>query len=232
MDFLTDFFGSIWQSFYQNVIYEQRWLSLLRGLGVTLEISLFSILFSTIIGTVMAFLKMSKIKVLRGIAVTYINIIRGTPVVTQLLLIYFGIFGSVDVSKIVVAVFAFSINSGAYVAEIIRAGINAVDIGQMEAGRSLGLNKVQTMAKIILPQAVKKILPTYTNEFIVLIKETAIVGYIAIEDLTKVGDIIRSRTFDAFMPYIIVALMYFAVTYLLTKLFNALERRLAKSDRG
>lgn len=228
MDFLT----SIWESFYQNVIFEQRWLSLLRGLGVTIEISLVSIFFSTIIGTIMAFLKMSKIKVLRGIAVTYINIIRGTPVVTQLLLIYFGIFGSVDVSKIVVAIFAFSINSGAYVAEIIRAGINAVDIGQMEAGRSLGLNKVQTMAKIILPQAVKKILPTYANEFIVLIKETAIVGYIAIEDLTKVGDIIRSRTFDAFMPYIIVALMYFCVTYLLTKLFTALERRLAKSDRG
>ncbi len=227
-----EFFESIWQSFYQNVIYEGRWLSLLKGMGVTLEISLFSIFFSTIIGTVMAFLKMSKFKVLRAIAVTYINIIRGTPVVTQLLLIYFGIFGSVDVSKIVVAIFAFSINSGAYVAEIIRAGINAVDVGQMEAGRSLGLNKFQTMTKIILPQAIKKILPTYANEFIVLIKETAIVGYIAIEDLTKVGDIIRSRTFDAFMPYIIVALMYFAVTYMLTKLFSAVERKLAQSDRG
>ncbi len=227
-----EFFESIWQSFYQNVIYEGRWLSLLKGMGVTLEISLFSIFFSTIIGTVMAFLKMSKFKVLRAIAVTYINIIRGTPVVTQLLLIYFGIFGSVDVSKIVVAIFAFSINSGAYVAEIIRAGINAVDVGQMEAGRSLGLNKFQTMVKIILPQAIKKILPTYANEFIVLIKETAIVGYIAIEDLTKVGDIIRSRTFDAFMPYIIVALMYFVVTYMLTKLFSAVERKLAQSDRG
>ncbi len=227
-----EFFESIWQSFYQNVIYEGRWLSLLKGMGVTLEISLFSIFFSTIIGTVMAFLKMSKFKALRAIAVTYINIIRGTPVVTQLLLIYFGIFGSVDVSKIVVAIFAFSINSGAYVAEIIRAGINAVDVGQMEAGRSLGLNKFQTMVKIILPQAIKKILPTYANEFIVLIKETAIVGYIAIEDLTKVGDIIRSRTFDAFMPYIIVALMYFVVTYMLTKLFSAVERKLAQSDRG
>lgn len=227
-----EFFESIWNSFYQNVIYEQRWLYLLKGLGVTLEISLFSIFFSTIIGTIMAFLKMSKFKALRAIAVTYINIIRGTPVVTQLLLIYFGIFGSVDVSKTIVAIFAFTINSGAYVAEIIRAGINAVDIGQMEAGRSLGMSKFQTMVKIILPQAIKKILPTYANEFIVLIKETAIVGYIAIEDLTKVGDIIRSRTFDAFMPYIIVALMYFAVTYLLTKLFGALERKLAQSDRG
>ncbi len=227
-----EFFETIWQSFYQNVIYEGRWLSLLKGMGVTLQISLFSIFFSTIIGTVMAFLKMSRFKALRAIAVTYINIIRGTPVVTQLLLIYFGIFGSVDVSKIVVAIFAFSINSGAYVAEIIRAGINAVDVGQMEAGRSLGLNKFQTMIKIILPQAIKKILPTYANEFIVLIKETAIVGYIAIEDLTKVGDIIRSRTFDAFMPYIIVALMYFCVTYLLTKLFAAVERKLAQSDRG
>ncbi len=227
-----EFFGSIWDSFYQNVIYEQRWLFLLKGLGTTLLISLVSIMFSTIIGTFMAFMKMSKYKVLRAIAVTYINIIRGTPVVTQLLLIYFGVFGSVDVSKIVVAIFAFSINSGAYVAEIIRAGINAVDPGQMEAGRSLGLNKIQTMAKIILPQAIKKILPTYTSEFIVLIKETAVVGYIAIEDLTKVGDVIRSNTFDAFMPYIIVALMYFVVTYALTKLFGALERRLAKSDRG
>lgn len=227
-----EFIESIWASFYQNVIYEDRWLQLLKGMGVTLEISLIAILFSTVIGMVMAFLKMSRFKLLRGIAVTYINIIRGTPVVTQLLLIYFGIFGSVDISKIAVAIFAFSINSGAYVAEIIRAGINAVDAGQMEAGRSLGLNRMQTMAKIILPQAIKKILPTYTNEFIVLIKETAIVGYIAIEDLTKVGDIIRSRTFDAFMPYIIVALMYFCVTFILTKLFSLLERRLAKSDRG
>ncbi len=227
-----EFFESVWASFYQNVIYEGRWLQLLKGMGVTLEISLISIMFSTVIGTVMAFFKMSRIWLLRAIATTYINIIRGTPVVTQLLLIYFGIFGSVDISKIAVAIFAFSINSGAYVAEIIRAGINAVDAGQMEAGRSLGLNKMQTMAKIILPQAIKKILPTYTNEFIVLIKETAIVGYIAIEDLTKVGDIIRSRTFDAFMPYIIVALMYFCVTYVLTKVFGALERRLAKSDRG
>lgn len=225
-------FESIWNSFYQNVIYQDRWLNLLMGLGTTMEISLISILISTIIGTVMAFMKMSKVKILRGIAVSYINIIRGTPVVTQLLLIYFGIFGSVDVSKVFVAIFAFSINSGAYVAEIIRAGINAVDKGQTEAGRSLGLNKFQTMVRIILPQAIKKILPTYTSEFIVLIKETAIVGYIAIEDLTKVGDIIRSRTFDAFMPYIIVALMYFGVTYVLTKLFGRLEKRLAQSDRG
>lgn len=215
-----------------NLLTDNRLLFLLKGLGVTLQIALCAIIIGTIIGTVLALLKISNNKPLKWLACTYINIIRGTPLVTQLLLIYFGIFATVDVSKITVAIIAFSLNSGAYVAEIIRAGINAVDVGQMEAGRSLGLNKIQTMIKIILPQAVKKILPTYTSEFIVLIKETAIVGYIAIEDLTKVSDIIRSRTFDAFMPYIVSALLYLAITSILAKAFGLLERRLAQSDRG
>lgn len=134
-----------------------------------------------------------------------------------------------NIDKTLVAVIAFGLNSGAYVAEIIRAGIQAVDKGQMEAGRSLGLSKNQTMTHIILPQAVKNILPAYVNEFVVLIKETAIVGYIAVEDLTKAGDIIRSRTFDAFVPLITVALIYLVMTMLLTKLFQYVERRM-KND--
>lgn len=150
--------------------------------------------------------------------------------VTQLLIIYFVIFGSVDIDKTVVAIIAFGLNSGAYVAEIIRAGIQAVDKGQMEAGRSLGLSKGQTMVSIILPQAVKNILPAYVNEFVVLIKETAIVGYIALEDLTKAGDNIRARTFEAFVPLITVALIYLLLTTLLTKLFNYVERRLRAND--
>lgn len=227
-----DFFQSVWESIYSTIVVDNRWLYLLKGLGITLQIALCSIIIGTFIGIILAFCKLSKNKPLKWFAVSYISIIRGTPLVTQLLLIYFGIFASVDISKMAVAIIAFSLNSGAYVAEIIRAGINAVDDGQMEAGRSLGLNKLQTMTRIIMPQAVKKILPTYTSEFIVLIKETAIVGYIAIEDLTKVSDIIRSRTFDAFGPFIISALMYFAVTSLLAKLFGILERRLAQSDRG
>ncbi len=229
---MGDFFTGLWNSIQLNLFTDNRWLYLLKGLYVTLQIALCSIVIGTIFGTLLAFMKLSKNKALKFISSAYINIIRGTPLVTQLLLIYFGVFASVDISKIAVAIIAFSLNSGAYVAEIIRAGINAVDIGQTEAGRSLGLNSMQTMVRIILPQAVKKILPTYTSEFIVLIKETAIVGYIAIEDLTKVSDIIRSRTFEAFLPFIISALMYFAITSILAKLFGRLERRLALSDRG
>lgn len=157
--------------------------------------------------------------------------IRGTPAVVQLLITYFVIFGSVNVSKVLVAVLAFGVNSGAYVAEICRAGIMSIDIGQMEAGRSIGFSYTQTMWYIILPQAFKNVLPALGNEFIVLLKETSISGYIALQDLTKGGDIIRSRTYDAFMPLIGVACVYLALVLGFTKLVSLLERRLNQSER-
>ena len=167
---------------------------------------------------------------MNAICKLYLTVIRGTPVVVQLLIIYFVIFGSMDISKVIVAVMAFGLNSGAYVAEIFRSGIMSVDSGQFEAGRSLGFNYAQTMMYIIMPQAFKNVLPALGNEFIVLLKETSVSGYIALQDLTKGGDIIRSRTYDAFMPLIAVALIYLAMVLIFTKLVNILERRLRSSD--
>ena len=172
-----------------------------------------------------------KLKILNAICKVYLTVIRGTPVVVQLMIIYFIIFGSVDISKVLVAIIAFGINSGAYVAEIFRSGIMSIDNGQFEAGRSLGFNYAQTMMYIIMPQAFKNVLPTLCNEFISLLKETSVSGYIALQDLTKGGDIIRSRTYDAFMPLIAVALIYLAMVMIFTKLVSLLERRLRKSDR-
>ncbi len=169
--------------------------------------------------------------ILNALAKIYLTVIRGTPVVVQLLIIYFVIFGTVDIDKVLVAVIAFGINSAAYVAEIFRGGIMSIDIGQTEAGRSLGFGYWQTMWYIILPQAFKTVLPTLCNEFIVLLKETSVSGYIALQDLTKGGDIIRSRTYDAFMPLIAVALIYLLMVMIFTKLVEVLERRLAQSER-
>ena len=157
--------------------------------------------------------------------------IRGTPVVVQLMIIYFVVFGSVRISKVLVAVLAFGINSGAYVAEIFRSGIMSVDSGQLEAGRSLGFNYWQTMWYIIMPQAFKNVLPALCNEFISLLKETSVAGYIALQDLTKGGDIIRSRTYSAFMPLFAVALIYLTIVMIFTKLIQILERRLRQSGR-
>ena len=172
-----------------------------------------------------------KFKVLNFIAQIYLTVIRGTPVVVQLMIIYYIIFASVDINKVIVAVLAFGINSGAYVAEICRAGIMSIDIGQLEAGRSIGFSYAQTMWYIILPQAFKNILPALGNEFIVLLKETSVSGYIALQDLTKGGDIIRSRTYDAFFPLIAVALIYLVMVMIFTKLVSMLERRLKQSER-
>jgi arginine/lysine/histidine transport system permease protein len=169
--------------------------------------------------------------VANGICHVYLTIIRGVPVVVQLMIIYFIIFASPDVSKIFCAVVAFSLNSGAYVAEIVRGGLNSVDKGQFEAGRSLGFGYIATMWYIILPQAFKNILPALGNEAIMLLKDTSISGYVAIQDLTKGGDIIRSRTYDAFMPLIAVALIYLILVTILTLLLRRLERRLQSSER-
>ena len=218
--------STLQDKFYNNFIADERWRYIAEGLGVTLQVTFFAV----IIGIVLGFLVAILLGIVNGICKVYLTVIRGTPVVVQLLIIYFVIFGSSDVSKVLVAVMAFGLNSGAYVAEIFRSGIMSVDNGQFEAGRSLGFNYVQTMMYIIMPQAFKNVLPALGNEFIVLLKETSVSGYIALQDLTKGGDIIRSRTYDAFMPLIAVALIYLAMVLVFTKLVNMLERRLRSSD--
>lgn len=221
--------------FITNFISEDRWKYIWNGLGVTLQVTFFAVLMGIVLGLLIAIVrsthdKTGKLKVLNAICQLYLTIIRGTPVVVQLLIIYFVIFGSVDISKVVVAVLAFGINSAAYVAEIFRSGIMSIDKGQFEAGRSLGFNYAQTMIYIIMPQAFKNVLPALGNEFIVLLKETSVSGYIALQDLTKGGDIIRSRTYNAFMPLLAVAAIYLILVMIFTKLVNALERRLRNSD--
>ena len=222
---------TIWDRIYQNLIYQDRWQSILDGLGVTLIISLLAIVFSTIFGLVLCLGKLSKWKIFRWSAMAYITIIRGTPMVLQLLIIYYGVFARATVPPVLIASIAFGLNSSAYVAEIMRGGILAVDAGQAEAARSLGLNKTQAMIRVVMPQAIKNFLPTYVSEFIVLIKETAIVGYIALSDLTKVADLIKGRTYDPWIPMIAAAILYLIVTGILTRLFSVLERRLRQSDK-
>ena len=184
------------ERFYDNFIQDDRWNYIWEGLTVTLRVTLFAVILGIVIGFLIAIIrstydKTGKMKILNFICSVYLTVIRGTPVVVQLLIIYFVIFGSVDINKIVVAIMAFGINSGAYVAEIFRSGIMSIDNGQFEAGRSLGFNYTQTMRYIIMPQAFKNVLPALGNEFIVLLKETSVSGYIALQDLTKGGDIIQ-----------------------------------------
>ena len=222
-------------TFILNFIDDNRWRYIADGLKVTLIVTVFAVLIGVLLGFLIAIVrtthdKTGKLKILNAICKVYLTVIRGTPVVVQLMIIYFIIFGSVAISKVLVAIVAFGINSGAYVAEIFRSGIMSIDNGQFEAGRSLGFNYAQTMMYIIMPQAFKNVLPTLCNEFISLLKETSVSGYIALQDLTKGGDIIRSRTYDAFMPLIAVALIYLAMVMIFTKLVSLLERRLRNSD--
>ena len=221
--------------FALNFIEDDRWMYILDGLKVTLTVTFFALIIGVIMGFTLAIIrstydKTGKLKILNMISKVYITLIRGTPVVVQLLIIYFVIFGSVKISKEIVAILAFGINSSAYVAEIFRSGIMSIDKGQFEAGRSLGFNYAKTMIYIIMPQAFKNILPALGNEFIVLLKETSVAGYIALQDLTKAGDIIRSRTFDAFMPLIAVAIIYLVMVMIFTKLVNMMERRLRNNE--
>ncbi|MBO4346427.1 MAG: amino acid ABC transporter permease [Lachnospiraceae bacterium] len=232
MDFLIKFS----EDFKQNFLEADRWKYIINGLGVTLRVTLFAVLIGIAIGFVVAIIratyeKTGKLKIFNFLANIYLTVIRGTPVVVQLLIIYFVIFGSVRIDKIFVAVIAFGINSGAYVAEIVRGGIMSIDPGQMEAGRSLGFNYIQTMWHIIIPQAFKNVLPALGNEFIVLLKETSVAGYIALEDLTKGGDIIRSQTYSPFLPLLSVAGIYLSIVMLLSFLLKQLERRLRNSER-
>jgi len=233
---ICNYFIGLGDSLYLNFVKDDRYLYLTRGLAVTLEITFFALLIGVVLGFILAIIrstcdKTGKLKILNMIAKLYITIIRGTPVVLQLLILYFVIFASVNINKVVVAAIAFGLNSGAYVAEIVRSGIMAVDEGQFEAGRSLGFNYFQTMCYIVLPQAIKNILPALGNEFIVLLKETSVSGYIAIQDLTKGGDIIRSQTFEPFLPLIAVAIIYLVMVIIFQKLVNLLERRLRKNER-
>lgn len=220
---------------YQNLIEENRWKYILNGLGVTLQITLFSVILGIVLGFLIAIIrstheKTHKLKIPNGICQLYLTVIRGTPVLVQLLIMYYIIFSSVT-NKVLVAVLAFGINSGAYVAEIIRGGILSIDSGQFEAGRSLGFNYVQTMIYIILPQVFKNVLPALANEFIVLLKETSVCGYIALQDLTKGGDIIRSQTYSAYVPLLTVAAIYLIMVMIFTYLVKLLERRLRSSER-
>lgn len=220
------------QKIYEVLFLDGRWKLILHGLYTTIIIAICAIIIGTILGIILALFKISKNKPLRIIATFYIIVIRGIPLATQLMLFAFVILPSLQVNKVIIAIIAFGLNSAAYVAEIIRAGIQGIDIGQMEAGRSLGLNKTQTMVSIIFPQAIKAVLPTYTNEFVVLIKETSVVGFIAVTDLTRASDMIRNATYNAWIPLIFAALIYLALTLSLSTLFTKLERRLARSDRN
>ena len=210
---MAEFFRDLADRFYLNFIAEDRWHYITDGLLTTIKVTSASLLVGVLLGFIVAIIrsthdKTGKMKIGNFICRVYLTVIRGTPVVVQLLIIYFVIFGSVAIDKALVAIIAFGINSGAYVAEIVRGGIMSVDKGQFEAGRSLGFNYAQTMIYIVIPQAFKNVFPALCNEFIVLLKETSVSGYIAMQDLTKGGDIIRSRTYDAFMPIISVALIY------------------------
>ena len=207
----------------------ERWHYLWNGLGVTLEVALTAIALGLVIGFFIAIIRSShdkygRFSVLNALAKVYLTIIRGTPMVVQLLICYFIIMKSLD--KVAVAILAFGINSGAYQAEILRAGIMSIDPGQMEAGRALGLGYWRTMLKIILPQAIRNVLPALGNEFIVLMKDTSIVGYIALCDLAKGGDIIRSQTYSVYTPYLTVAAIYLILVMTFTWLLGKLERHL------
>ena len=221
--------------FSQNFLEANRWRLLADGLVTTVEITIGAVLVGLVIGFLVAVVrtthdKTGRWRFLNFLAKVFLTVIRGTPTVVQILIIYFVIFASVNVPKLLVAILAFGINSGAYTAEIIRAGLMSIDKGQYEAGSSLGLNYSQTMTRVIVPQAFKTILPALGNELIVLLKETSISGYIAMQDLTKGGDIIRSQTYDAFMPLMAVAAIYLACVCGLSWCVTKMERRLKRNE--
>ncbi|MDD3394060.1 MAG: amino acid ABC transporter permease [Clostridia bacterium] len=242
---MAEWLESMQAQFELNFITDNRWRYIVDGLAVTLKVTLFAVILGIAIGVLIAMIRSTydknkkemrpgfgkfALSVLNGICQVYLTVIRGTPVVVQLMIMYYIIFASSN-NKVLVAVLAFGINSGAYVAEIVRSGIMSVDGGQFEAGRSLGFNYFQTMRYIIVPQAFKNVLPALANEFIVLLKETSVAGYVALQDLTKAGDIIRSRTFSPFLPLIGIALIYLVMVMFFTWLVGKLERRLRNSER-
>lgn len=242
---MAEFFSSLKADFIKCFITRNRWEFITEGLSATLKITLLSCIMGIVIGLIVAIIRSTYDKnykqMRRGFGKfflgaanffcnIYLTVIRGTPVVVQLMIMYYIIFASSS-NGILIAVSAFGINSGAYVAEIFRSGIMSVDNGQFEAGRSLGFGYISTMLYIVFPQAFKSVLPALANEFIVLLKETSVAGYVAIRDLTKGGDIIRGATYETFMPLLAVAGIYLVLVMFFTRLVNILERRLRKSER-
>ena len=226
--------NSWFEKLYDTFIVDNNYKLLLEGFGNTILITLSALLIGVVIGSIIAIAKYyaegnKKLQFISWICDIYTTVIRGIPVTVLLMIFYFIIIIS-DTEGITTAIIAFGINSGAYVAEIIRGGIMSIDKGQTEAGRSLGLSKAQTMIYIVIPQAIKNVLPPIGNEFIVLLKETAIVGYVSLTDLTRAANQITSRTYEAFMPLIGAAVIYFTIIKILTVLLEKLERRLRKSD--
>lgn len=236
-------FDDVKADFILNFIEKDRWKLFLTGFKNTILITVFALILGVVIGVIVATIRSSYDKnkdtmrglgkavmaVLNFFCKVYLTVLRGTPVVVQLLIMYLIIMVNVR-EALYVAIVTFGINSGAYVAEIIRGGIESIDQGQMEAGRSLGFSYVKTMIYIIIPQAFKNVLPSLLNEFIALLKETSVAGYVGIRDLTKAGDLVRGQTFSAFMPLILVAIVYLCMVMLLSWLLGKLERRLRKSD--
>ena len=222
------FFSKIKKSFYDNIIFEKRYKLIIDGFKETIIISLFSILLGTLIGAFICFLRMGKSRFRKGFAKCYISIMRGTPLLVFLMIMYYVIFASTSINATIVAIIAFAMNFGAYVSEMFRSGIDGIDKGQSEAGIAMGFTKIQTFIYIVAPQAIKRVVPVYKGEVISLIKSTSIVGYIAIQDLTKASDIIRSRTFDAFFPLIFIALIYFILAWALGLLLEYLNRKLSR----
>ena len=230
MEFLNKWFNQLHSTF----IVDDRYMMLVEGLANTLVITLGALLIGIVIGSLIAIIKYcgegSKyMKPLCWLCDVYTTVIRGVPVVVVLLIFYFIILKASD--GVTVAIVTFGINSGAYIAELMRAGINAVDPGQMEAGRSLGMSRLQATYKVIMPQAMKNILPAIGNEMIALLKETAVAGYVAVQDLTRAGNLIRNNTYDAVNPLMVVALTYLGLIICMTAMLNKFERRLQKSDK-
>jgi polar amino acid transport system substrate-binding protein len=223
------FFEGVKNSFVSNIILENRYMLIIEGLKTTVTISFFSILLGTLLGALICWMKMSRKKWLSGFADIYISVMRGTPVLVLLMLMFYVFLAKVNINGVYVAVITFALNFAAYVSEMFRTAIQSVDRGQTEAGIALGFSPVQTFVNIIMPQAVQKVLPVYKGEMISLIKTTSIVGYIAVEDLTKVSDIIRSRTFDAFFPLLMVAIMYFILSWIFGKALDLLINKKARS---
>lgn len=236
-----DFFNNFSNQFYLTFIKDNRYKVFLEGFGNTLLISICAIIIGVIIGILIAIYRVSYAQsnkknpfksIINAILTSYVAIIRGTPIVLQILIMYYIVLVSFKDYAVIIAIIAFGLNSSAYVSEIFRGGILAVDKGQMEAGRSLGLSKSQTMKNIIIPQAIKNCLPALGNEFIAILKETSIVGYIPVTDLTKASNLITGVTYNAFFPLISVAIIYFILVAGLSQLFKRMERKLAQSDRS
>lgn len=225
-----DWLNNLIQDFYTCFIEDDRYMLIVDGISVTIKVALLAGVLGLALGFIIAVCNLSKSKILNFIGSVYTDVIRGTPSVTQLMIIYFVVFATVHWEKWIIAAIAFAINSAAYVSEIIRAGILSIDKGQTEAGRSLGLTSAQTMFYIVVPQAIKNIFPAMGNEFITLIKETAIVGYVGLVDIQKAGDFIKSATYEAFMPLVGIAVVYFVLIKMLTLALGAIEKQLRKSD--